>query len=187
MALVRIDEKTLIQKIKVFIIGNEKPNWLTRISIIVGFAIWLYFIIYLSIIFLSILFVDTLQDPELIKSTFGKIGGQYNFNIDYANLSWQAIDVIFYHALISICLLGISLVGLILIYRRKKMGYILYLSGNAVTTLFTILFLGLTYFKDQITLTDKLLFAGITIYFLIAMIFLQGNKDKLNATPEQQS
>ena len=184
MALVRINEKTLIQKVKTFIIGKEKPNWLTRISVIFGFGIWLYFVVYLSIIFLSIMFVDKLENPDLIKSTFGKIGGQYNFNIDYADFNWQAIDVIFYHAFISICLLFISLLGLVYIYRRQKIGYILYLTGNIGTVLFSIFFLGLAYFNDQISLTDKILFSGITLYFFGAMFLLKSDKPMAKHEPQ---
>lgn len=176
MALLRIDEKTLMQKIKVFIIGHEKPNWATRLSIMAGFAVWLYFLLYLAIIFLTILFVDTLENPELIRDTFGKIGGKYNFNIEYQSLNWQAIDVIYYHALISICLLAISLVGLIYIYRRKKIGYILYLVGNTATMAFTFFFLGLAYVADQFSAFDKWFFLGVTIYFLVAMFLLKSNK-----------
>jgi hypothetical protein len=176
MALVRIDEKTLVQKIKFFIIGHEKPNWATRGSVIAGFVLWFYYLIYFSIIFLSILFVDTLEDPQLIKSTFGKIGGKYNFNIDYANFGWQAIDVIFYHALVTIALLCLSLVGLIFIYRRRKTGYLLYLTGNCLVIVFSLLFLGWTYVQEQITVIDKTIFMGITGYFFVAMFFLKRNK-----------
>ncbi|MFK8039336.1 MAG: hypothetical protein AB8B74_13670 [Crocinitomicaceae bacterium] len=171
MALVRIDEKTLVQKIKFFIIGHQKPNWLTRISVVLGFVAWLYYTIYFSVIFLSILFVDSLENPELIKSTFGKIGGKYNFNINYAQYNWEAIDVIFYHALITILLLLTSLIGLVFIYRRKKMGYILYLAANVFLITFTLLFMGIDYTKAQITFFDKSLLIGISIYFLIILLF----------------
>lgn len=173
MALVRINEKTLVQKIKAFIIGHQKPNWPTRLSVVLGFGIWLYFTVYFSIIFLSILFVDSLENPELIKSTFRKIGGKYNFNINYAQYQWEAIDVIFYHALIIIILLLTSLIGLVFIYRRKKTGYILYLSSNVLAGLFTLFFMGADYANEQITLFDKVLMAGISVYFLVIMFFLK--------------
>lgn len=187
MALVRIDEKTLIQKIKFLIIGSDKPNWATRLSVLIGFAIWVYFIIYLLVIAFSILFVDALENPELIRSTFGSIGGKYNFNILYESMNWAAIDVILYHALISSGLLFISLLGLIFIYRRKKLGYILYIFGNMATAIFTVLFLGLSYFRDQITSFDKFLFLGVTIYFLIVMFFVQQKSNSENITGEPQS
>ncbi len=187
MALTRIDEKTLVQKIKFFIIGVEKPNWITRLSVTIGFAFWLYFVLYLSVIFLSILFVDTLENPELIKSTFGKIGGRYNFNIEYASHNWHAIDVIFYHSFISICVLSISLIGLIFIYRRKKTGYVLYLIGNMTVIIFTLVFMGLNYVEEQVSIIDKLLFVSITIYFLATMLFQKPNKKESTSEPEQQS
>jgi hypothetical protein len=184
MALARIDEKTLIQKLKVFIIGNEKPNWATRMSVLLGFVVWIYYITYLAVIALSILFVDTLKDPALIKSTFGKIGGKYNFNIRYEAFDWAAIDVILVFALISSAILLLSLMGLVYIYRRKKLGYILYLSGNIIVILFTLFFLGLAYVAEQISYFDKVLFIVVTFYFFIAMLFLKRGKEKVTTEPQ---
>jgi hypothetical protein len=185
MALVRIDEKTLIQKLKIFIIGSEKPNWGTRLSVLLGFTVWIYYFLYLTVMALSILFVDRLKDPALIKSTFGKIGGKYNFNIRYEALNWAAIDVILAYALISSAILLLSLLGLIYIYRRKKLGYILYLSGNILVVLFTLFFLGLTYVSEQISNVDKVLFVIMTLYFFVAMLFLKRGAE--NVTTEPQS
>jgi len=176
MALVRIDEKTLVQKVKTAIIGNEKPNWPTRLSVLLGFGFWFFYMVYFCVIFFSIQFIDALEDPELIRNAFATIGGPYNFNIKYANFNWTAIDVIYFHALFTIALLILSLLGLIFIYRRRKLGYILYLVGNIGTILFALYFLGSSYIQDQISALDKYLFAGITLYFLIAMFLLKSNK-----------
>jgi len=187
MALVRINEKTVIQKVKFFVLGKEKPNWMTRISVLVGFFISLYFLIWQGFIFLVILFVNQFEDPELIKSTFSRIGGQYNFNIRYAAYDWTAVDVIFYHALGSIILISISIVGLIIIYRRKNLGYITYLSGNVLTALFTIIFLGAKYTSEQISIVDKIILIVITLYFFAGMFLLKRTKAKAENPIQTQS
>ncbi|MFK8044700.1 MAG: hypothetical protein AB8B72_04355 [Crocinitomicaceae bacterium] len=176
MALVRIDEKTLVQKVKTVIIGKEKPNWATRISVLLGFGFWFFYMAYLCVILFSILFIDSLEDPDLIRNSFAKIGGSYNFNIKYADFGWTAIDVIYYHALFTIGLLMLSLLGMIFIYRRKQLGYLLYLTGNIGSIIFTLYFLGISYVNDQISVIDKYLFLGITVYFFIAMFLLKRNK-----------
>ena len=176
MALVRINEKTLIQKIKTFIIGKEKPNWFTRLSVLAGFAIWFYYAIWHLLIFLSITFTDQLKNPALIRETYGKIGGKYNFNIRYQNMNWNTMDVVYMHAFIMLILLIVSLTGLVLIYRRKKWGYIIYLLGNVSIILFSLFFLGTAYFKEQISNFDKIMFLVVTIYFFIGMFFLKNTK-----------
>ncbi len=187
MALVRINEKTIVQKVKTFILGHEKPNWMTRISVLIGFFIWLYFIVWHAFIVTSILFVNRFQNPQLIEETFARIGGQYNFNLTYAAWNWVAIDVIFYHALGTMVLLLIPVTGLIIIYRRKKLGYITYLVGNALVALFAVSFLGLKYFSEQISMIDKVIFLAITLYFFVGMFLLKRTKAKEKTSPQLQS
>ncbi|MFD1551087.1 hypothetical protein DNU06_04195 [Putridiphycobacter roseus] len=185
MALVRFDEKTLVQKIKTFIIGNEKPNWFTRLSVLIGFAIWFYYAIWHTLIFLSIAFIDQLKNPDLIRETYGKIGGKYSFNIRYQDMNWLTIDVIYIHAIVVLLLLLISLAGLVLIYRRKKWGYIIYFIGNLSIILFSFFFLGAAYFEEQISYFDKIMFLVVTIYFLIGMFFLKNTKATENPLKPQ--
>lgn len=169
MALLKIDERTLVQKIKYFILGKEKPNYLTRISVFIGFIVWLYFIVWQILIFLSILLMDRLQNPEMIANTFDRLGYKYSFMHRWGINTIQTLSV---HSIGVFILLTISLIGLVFIYRRKNKGYLLYLIGNSLFALFTILFLGVDYFNEQISMIDKFLLLGITFYFLIgAFIF----------------
>ena len=178
MAIIRINERTVVQKVKTFILGTEKPNWMTRISVLVGLFISLYFLIWQFFIFISVLFVERLKNPDLIKDTFSRIGGKYNFNIKYASYNWNTMDVILYHSIGTITLLILSTIGLIIIYRRKKLGYITYLLSNGLIILFTILFLGLDYLKEQIGFIDKIIFIVITVYFLTGMFILKRTAEK---------
>ncbi len=177
MAIVRIDEKTLAQKIKRAVLGSIKPNWMTRISVLIGFFVWLYFVVWQAFIFTSILLVNQFKNPELIKTTFAKIGGKYNFNIKYAQFNWNTMDVMFYHSLALFILFSVSLIGLVIVYRRKKIGYVIYLLGNISIVLFTVLFLGIKYFKEQISFAGKIIFSVISLYFLIGMFFLKNTKE----------
>jgi len=169
MALLQIDERTLIQKIKTFVLGKEKPNYLTRISVFFGFGIWLYFIIWQVLIFLSILLMNRLQNPKMIGDTFDRLGHKYAFMHRWVMNTTQTLSV---HSIGVFILLCISLIGLVFIYRRKNTGYLLYLIGNFFYSVFTIILLGIPYFNEQISMIDKFVFIGITAYFLIgAFVF----------------
>jgi len=169
MALLQIDERTVIQKIKTFILGKDKPNYLTRISVVLGFGIWLYFIIWQGLIFLSIVLMDRLQNPKMIADTFDRLGHKYAFMHRWGTNTTQTLTI---HSIGVFILLFISLIGLVFIYRRKNTGYLLYLIGNLFYAGFTITLLGIPYFNEQISTIDKFVFVGITTYFLIgAFVF----------------
>jgi hypothetical protein len=169
MELLKIDERTIIQKLKTFILGKDKPNYLTRISVFIGFGVWLYFIIWQGLIFLSILLMDRLQNPKMIADTFDRLGHKYSFMHRWGMTTTQTLSV---HSIGIFILLSISLIGLIYIYRRKNAGYVLYLLGNGFFATFTIILLGMNYFNEQISMIDKLTFIVITAYFLVgAFIF----------------
>ena len=169
MVLLRIDERTLIQKIKFFILGKDKPNYLTRVSVLIGFGIWLYFMIWQGLIFLSILLMDRLQNPKMIAETFDRLGHKYAFMHRWGMNTTQILSA---HSIGVFSLLSISLIGLIFIYRRKNSGYTLYLLGNSLYAGFTILLLGMNYFNEQISMLDKFIFIGISTYFMIgAFVF----------------
>ena len=166
MALLRINERTLIQKIKRFILGKDKPNYLTRISVLIGFAIWLYFMIWQGLIFLSIVLMDRLKNPDMIADTFNRLGHKYAFMHRWGMSTTQTLSV---HSIGVFILLSISVIGLIFIYRRKNTGYLLYLLGHSLYAGFTIILLGMDYFNEQISMIDKFIFIAITACFVIGV------------------
>lgn len=169
MALLKIDERTLVQKMKLVILGKNKPNYLTRISVLIGFVIWLYFIIWQGLIFLSILLMDRLKNPDMISDTFNRLGHKYAFMHRWGMNTTQILSA---HSIGVFIFLFISLIGLIFIYRRKSTGYLLYLLSNTFYAVFTIILLGMDYFNEQISMIDKLIFLGITTYFVLgAFVF----------------
>lgn len=163
---IKINEKTLVQKIKILVLGKEKPNLFTRFSVIIGFFIWLYFTVWQLLIFLSIVWVDKLENAKTIKKTFAIIGGKYGFNIKYG---LDTMHILFYHSLAIFVLCFFSLVGLIFIYRQKRIGHIIFVLSNVINILFTIVFLGGTYYTEQISSFDKILFYLFTLYFAVVL------------------
>jgi len=177
MALVRINERTVVQKIKVFIIGDVKPKLITRIAVVLGFAVWLYFTIWQSLILLSILLVNRLQNPQMITDTFNRIGSKYGF-INRWGLDTN--NTLIVYSIVLLALFAVNLLGLIMIYRKNKLGYLIYLLTNGLAIAFTIIFLGTDYFNEQITMIDKITFISITAFFLLGFfIFNTTTKRKL--------
>lgn len=170
MALGRINERTLVQKFKRSILGPDKPGLPIRLSVVFGFFIWLYFTIWQVLIFLSIVLVDRLQNPEMIKDTFNRIGTKYAFMHRWG---LDTLNTLLFHSAVVLGLYFISLLGLIFIYRQKRKGYILYLLGSVLSIAFTIVFLGTHYFSEQISLIDKIIFLITTLYFVIGLFLFK--------------
>lgn len=164
MAIVRINERTLVQKVKRFILGSEKPELYTRISVIIGFSVWLYFTIWQILIFLSIVLVNRLQNPQMITDTFNRLGNKYAFMHRWG---LDTLNTLLLHSTIVLGLYFLSLVGLIFIYRKKRLGYGMYLIGSGLIIAFTVIFLGQDYFIEQISLIDKVIFSITTLYFIV--------------------
>jgi membrane glycosyltransferase len=173
MALVKIDEKTIVQKIKQAVLGKEKPALLRRVSVIIGFLIWLYFLIWQGLIFLSIVFMNRLQNPEIVKETFQKVGTQYTFMHRWGLTTTNTLII---YSIIFFILFGFSLLGLILIYRKKKTGHIIYFMSNVILIIITLIFLGIKYVINEITLFDQVLYATTTLYFGLGILFFKRPK-----------
>jgi hypothetical protein len=170
MALVNIDEKTLVQKLKTLVLGKHKPSKFRRISVIFGFGIWLYFTLWQGLIFLSIILRSRLKNPEMVESAFDQIGMQFGFMHRWG---LDTIKVLLVHSMVVLIFYFFSLIGLILIYREKKSGNILYGLSNGFVMLFTFIFLGFKYVKTQISLVDIILFGAVTLYFLLCLFFFK--------------
>lgn len=173
MALVKINERTVVQKVKRFFLGEDKPNLFRRISVLVGFFIWLYFTIWQALIFLSIVFMNRLQNPEMIQDAFSRIGAKYTF---LHRWGLETTDALLYHSLGMFVFFGLSLLGLVLIYRQSKIGHILYFLSNVSAIIFTIIFLGMNYFNHEISLIDKIIYSSITLYLGLGIFFFKVKK-----------
>ncbi|MGV6862668.1 MAG: hypothetical protein ACWA41_12930 [Putridiphycobacter sp.] len=173
MAIVNIDERTLVQKIKISILGKEKPKLFRRISVMVGFGVWLYFTIWQTLIFLSILLMERLKNYETIKEAFDRVGAKYAFMHRWG---LKTTDVLIYHSIGMFVLFGINLFALILIYRKRKIGHVLYLVSFLLMGLFSYFFLGHKYFTNEISLVDKIIFLIAGLYFTTGIFFFKKPK-----------
>lgn len=160
--LERIQEINIPQRIWYFIIGKTKPNMLTQISVAIALCVWFYFFSWHVISFLSLSLVDTLDKATEIEMAFNRIGSQYQLF-----LPGNITSYLWIHELIQLIIFTVSLVGIILIWRQKKIGFILYISSNIATYLASFLILGLYYIYNELKLIDFILLLLVTLYFAL--------------------
>lgn len=158
--LEKIQKINIPQRIWIFIVGTEKPNMLTQISVAIGLCIWFYFFSWHLLTFLSLTMMENLDKANELDSAFNRIGGKYQML-----LPGNITTYLWIHSLIQLIVFSISLTGLILIWRKKKIGFLLYIFSNASTYIITFFVLGLAYMANELSFFDFVLLLGATLYF----------------------
>lgn len=181
MALNKKEKKSLLQRIKNLVLGKQRPNLLTRVSVWAGFLIWIYLITWQLLTLISLLLMGSLKQSELVEGSFHRVGSKL---YGYAD----TVNVLYIHTFIQLVLFGIMLMGLILIWRKKRLGFLLYTASNVSTLLATFTVLGPVYFSEEVPVMDIILIGATTIYFGIGTLwFYKWKAQKEKQTTPQQS
>lgn len=165
-----IDYQSRLSKL---LFGTQNPPLITKIAFYYGIVGWFYFFIWYLAAYLSIAFIDTIEHPEQIKANFNKIGLDYgldNFQTTFSNTLMMTL----------ICL-GVVLVSLFLIYRRKVIGYYLYLAGWIVSILIAVFMLGFKFYWNEVTHLDKAIMLTLIAPYFVFMYMLKKTKERQRA------
>lgn len=165
MPLEKKEKLTPIQRLRRIILGREKPNRITRISVGIGFLIWVYLFSWPLLTSMALHLMDSLDHAEVIKGAYYQIGKR--------NYRWdnEVILLLKIHNYVQLTCYFITLFGLILIYRKKRIGFLVYVLGNLLIVLSTILILKLKYFQFETSYTYVALMIGTTLYFSIGAVW----------------
>jgi hypothetical protein len=173
MTLKKKEKKSVFQRLRNLILGKEKPNLLTRISVGAGFLIWIYLISWHVLTLLSILLMGSLKQSELVEGAFNRVGSKlYSYP--------DTINTLTVHTLLQLILFGIILLGLVLIWRKKKIGFLLYVASHVGTIFITIIVMGMEFFTAETSITDLIITGSATLYFGIGALWFYRGKGKNN-------
>lgn len=180
MVIDRIEKKNLLQKFLRLILGKEKPNFLTRISVLAGFIVWVYLVSWHIMTFLSIFLMDTLKHPEQIRATFYYVGSkEYGLS--------DTLNFLLIHSILEFIVFGVILIGLIMIWRRKRLGFLLYVFGNISTLIVTFFVLGYKYLINETGIFELIILICATLYFTIGLLLFDKLGSKEESTSENTS
>lgn len=168
--LEKIQKINIPQRIWIFIIGTVKPNMLTQVSVAIGFCIWLYLFSWHLLTFLTLSLMGTLDKATELDAAFNRIGSKYQML-----LPGNITTYLWVHSLVQLIVFGVALVGLILIWRQKKIGFLLYIFSNAATYVVTFLVLNMSYMWNELSIIDFVLLLAVTLYFTLGyFLFYRG-------------
>jgi hypothetical protein len=165
-----IDNIDYQSKLSRFLFGKKNPPLITKIAFYYGIVGWFYFFIWYVAAFLSIKFIDGIEHPEQIKANFNKIGLEYgidNFQTTFAN-----------SLMITLLCLLVVLASLFMIYRRKIIGYYIYLGAWIATILVALFMLGFSFFWKEVTHLDKAILLTLIAPYFLFMYMVKKSKEK---------
>ncbi len=167
MAFSAIQPKNLILRFRNFLLGRERPDFIMRMSFLGGMIIWLYLASWHLLSLLAVLLRTTLNVgyQNLIHKRFIEIGDRYEFSSDPENM-------LIVHSSLQLVVYFVMLTGLILIYRRVRLGLALYVVPAACSYLFTLIILGNEFLVSEFSFVDFVLLAGSAIYFTIGILLI---------------
>lgn len=135
------EEFYTFSRYKVFFLGNKNPWWLTQLAFFVGLAGFFYFCIWNLLNFLAVAMINNYPKPEKIKALFIELGNKYEIA--------EPMTMVKYLSLTNIIASGVMFLGLIIIWRRKKMGYYFIYGGLVVCLLTPLVFMGTKYIEAE--------------------------------------
>lgn len=174
MALPTVEPKNLLQRVRRLILGKQKPNLLTRVSCGIGLVLWIYLISWHVLTFVALMLFDTLKSSEVIRASFNRVGGRY--------IQGDPINHLIIYSMLEIIIYIVMLFGLILIYRKKKLGFLLFVFGGLATFLVTFFIMGYNFLMKETSIGDLLLLGGAIAYFGLGVLIFYRKK----ADPEPE-
>jgi len=145
-------KSTLIEKVRIFIFGEEEPDKYTQASFYLGFILWIIFFIWSCASYLAISFRTMILEQKgisvekIILERGEKLGFKGSEFLD---------RLLTFHSISIICWIAV-LIGLILLW-RKDVRFVWFLFGGTVFHFGMMLFyLNFSYFQDDTTLFDKI-------------------------------
>ncbi len=150
-----------------FIFGKKKPDIFTRITFYANVGICLIFTIWSGFSYFAVVSKDWIWQEKgiAVTSIIERRGAQLGFSegvfmtrLEFANFASILCWLLFF-------------VGLVLLYRKKKMFAYFTLIPIAIYLILNGLYLGFTYFMEDITLFDKILLL-VSALSLVMMSFM---------------
>lgn len=150
-----------------FIFGKVRPDFMTRLTFYANVAICLTFLIWSSFSYFAVISKDWIWEQKgiavttIIEQRGSELGfseGVFMSRLEFASFASIVCWIIFFF-------------GLVLLYRRKTLFTYFTLVPITIYLILNGLYLGFTYFIEDITLFDKLLLL-ISVVSLIIQAFL---------------
>jgi hypothetical protein len=137
--------------------------------VIIGFISWLMLVFGHLISFFSVTLFTKLDQAELIREAYNRVGYvQYNYR--------NTVNLMFVHSSFQLVIYLIALVGLILIWRQKNSGFVLYVFSLIASILVSFFIMRIGYLMAEISVFHYILLTANILYFGIGYFLFYKRK-----------
>jgi hypothetical protein len=169
MSLEQQIKSTVLQQIGYLFLGRYRPNFIIQVSVIIGFISWLMLVFGHLISFFSVTLFTKLDQAELIREAYNRVGYvQYNYR--------NTVNLMFVHSSFQLVIYLIALVGLILIWRQKNSGFVLYVFSLIASILVSFFIMRIGYLMAEISVFHYILLTANILYFGIGYFLFYKRK-----------
>lgn len=171
-----------------WIFGKKRPDIYTRLTFLANLFIWMLFLIWSSFSYFAVASREWIWQQKGIAVTWiiERRGGQLGFEdgVFLNRLEWAN--------LIGLCCWVLFFVGLIFLYRKKRIFIYFTLIPLLAYIGIDSLYLSFTYFIEDITLFDKILLLISLVSLTISAYLIRGERDGgsvnfFGITPDEDS
>ena len=158
----------LILSLRDITFGKVKPDFYTRIATYINLYVWITFLSWHIISFSAISLRAIIYTEKKIdvEALIFRRGAELGFR------PYEFLNHLLQYHLISIICWGTLFLGIIFMWRKKKI-FALFIFGSLAVYLVILLSnMGINYFIEDTTLFDKILLAVITVNSLLYFIFM---------------
>ncbi len=163
-----------------WLFGKKKPDMLTRITFLANFVIWILFLIWSCFSYFAVNSREWIWEQKKLAVTW--IIEQRGAQLGYEKGEFLAM--LEFTSLLAIFCWGIFFVGLVLLYRKKKIFIYFTLIPLLAYVVMNSFYLGFNYFIEDITLFDKVLFLISGVSLLIAAFMIRSGRDSADSTSD---
>lgn len=170
--LINPNPLTILQRVRNFILGNKKPDRITRILFYISLLGWSIFFFWSIAGYFSLSFIDQIAEAKKMREIVEVRGAHLGINNLFENFKTFLFYMIFSWSSV--------LFGLILLWRKKQSYIFFYFGGLMAYPILMWWFLNFSYMIEDVSMFDKvvygIMFCPMVIYHLLFMKEKEDNK-----------
>lgn len=166
------DALPLVLKLRNLVFGKQKPDGFTRLLFIINISAWFIFTLWNLLSYVSILMTNYIREEKgvSVARLVRKRGEELGFGGN------EFLDIVRQFHFLNIFVWLLIFVGIVLLYRKKKVFAFMYFSGFIVHFFLMLFMLGLTYFIEDTSFFDKILYGIMIIPSVVYLVLLKKEK-----------
>jgi hypothetical protein len=166
-------EKSLTVRLKKFVFGTKAPDFFSRIIFFLGLIGWTLSFLWSVAVFIATFFIDEIDHADKARAVFTRLGEKYGIE-DFLQ-SFQMFTIVHMIALAFV------LLALILIWRDKLFGFVVYFVGYGLAIFAMPIILNFEYMWKEVSTFDKILYIVMTLPVTILFLYKLAKRSKAKA------